>query len=94
MRVIQALHWLRSALTDPGDQRRIQQQLSSILADKTHGPAITADLREGLPTLPTWMQDIVRELLVDRDKGGNDRADDDRGNDGNRVRRQRLKAGT
>jgi Family of unknown function (DUF6088) len=71
MRVVQALHWLREALADPDDRRRILRRLRTILADKDQGPAIAADLAKGLPTLPSWMQDIVRALVADD-------ADDDR----------------
>ena len=67
MRVVQALHWLRDALADPDDRRRILRRLRAILANKDQGTAIAADLAEGLPTLPAWMQDLVRQLLADRD---------------------------
>lgn len=67
MRVVQALHWLRDALADPDDRRGILRRLRAILADKGQGPAIAADLAKGLPTLPAWMQDLVRQLLADRD---------------------------
>jgi len=65
MRVVQALHWLRGVLADPDDRRRILRRLRAILADKDQGPTIAADLALGLPTLPSWMQDIVRELVSD-----------------------------
>jgi hypothetical protein len=81
MRVVQALHWLRDALTNPDDRRRILRRLRTILADKDQGAAIAADLSEGLPTLPAWMQDLVRQLLADRD-------DDDRQHDVPIVRRR------
>jgi Family of unknown function (DUF6088) len=62
MRIVQSLHWLRDALADPDDRRRILRRLRAILADKDQGPAIAADLAKGLPTLPAWMQDLVRQL--------------------------------
>ena len=65
MRIVQALHWLRDALTDPDDRKRIMRRLHKILADKDRGAAMSSDLVSGLPTLPTWMQDIVRELVID-----------------------------
>ena len=34
-----------------------------ILQDPAHGAAIRADLQQGLPTLPIWMQPVVREVL-------------------------------
>jgi hypothetical protein len=61
MRVVQALHWLRDML--PREKNRIFKQLLSILRDPTHGKAIQDDLRSGLPTLPEWLQDVVRDLL-------------------------------
>jgi hypothetical protein len=33
-----------------------------VLADKDQGSAIAADVARGLPILPSWMQDVVREL--------------------------------
>jgi hypothetical protein len=65
MRIVQALHWLRDALPDPDDRRRILRRLRTILADKDHGSAVAADLANGLPTLPAWMQDVVRQLVSD-----------------------------
>jgi len=63
MRIVQALHWLRDALNDPDDRRRVLRRLRAILADDGHGPAIAADLSTGLPTLPAWMQDLLRPLI-------------------------------
>jgi hypothetical protein len=61
MRVVQALHWLKDML--PGDHDRIMKRLRAILRDPSNGTAVREDLRSGLPTLPTWMQRIVRDLL-------------------------------
>lgn len=61
MRVVQALHWLRDMLDS--DHERITRRLASILADPEHGAAITTDLRDGLTTLPDWMQNFLRPLL-------------------------------
>jgi hypothetical protein len=77
MRVVQALHWLRDALADPGDRRRILRRLRAILADKDPGPDIAADLANGLPTLPAWMQDVVRRLLAECDDDENERQQHD-----------------
>jgi hypothetical protein len=63
MRVIQALHWLKDTL--PSDRDRVLARLSSILADLKHGKAIRDDLRQGISTLPSWMQAVVRELLYE-----------------------------
>ena len=61
MRIVQALHWLKDTL--PTDRDRILARLSSILADPRYGKELRDDLRTGLPTLPAWMQDLVRGLL-------------------------------
>jgi len=65
MRVVQALHWLRDTLSRPQDRDRVLRRLRAILADPKHGAAIAADLADGLPTLPAWMQGIMRELLAE-----------------------------
>jgi hypothetical protein len=65
MRVVQAMHWLRGDLAKPDDRQRLVRKLRAILDRKGEGAAIAADLRQGLPTLPAWMQDLVRELLAD-----------------------------
>jgi Family of unknown function (DUF6088) len=75
MRVVQSLHWLRDALADPDDRRRILRRLRAILADEDQGAAIAADLAEGLPTLPAWMHDLVRQLLAGRDDGDHQQCD-------------------
>jgi hypothetical protein len=75
MRVVQALHWLRTALAHGEDRPRLMKRLTAILADGDQGRAIATDLAEGLPALPAWMQGVVRELLGDA--GDGHRADDD-----------------
>ena len=65
MRIVQALHWLRDTLQS--DAPRIRRRLVSIFADPTHGPAMTADLRDGLSTLPSWMQFFLRDLIATPD---------------------------
>jgi hypothetical protein len=66
MRVVQALHWLKDTL--PSDRDRVVAQLSSILDDPKHGKAIRDDLRQGISTLPAWMQAVVRDLLHDEEE--------------------------
>jgi hypothetical protein len=63
MRVVQALQWLQPTLPQDGDA--IKKRLAAIFADAAHGPAIVADLREGLATLPIWMQNFLRDLIKD-----------------------------
>jgi Family of unknown function (DUF6088) len=63
MRVVQALHWLQDTLQS--DAPRVRKRLQAIFADPMHGFAITADLSDGLSTLPTWMQIFLRDLIAD-----------------------------
>ena len=65
MRIVQALHWLRDTLQS--DAPRVRKRLISIFADPAHGPAMTADLRDGLSTLPSWMQFFLRDLIATPD---------------------------
>jgi hypothetical protein len=61
MRVVQALYWLADLF--PADQERLLGQLRAVLEDPMYGADLREDLKIGLPTLPTWMQSVVRELL-------------------------------
>jgi hypothetical protein len=61
MRIVQALFWLHDMMES--DRPRIIDQLRRIVQDPTHGAALLVDLRQGLPTVPIWMQSVVRELL-------------------------------
>ena len=60
MRLVQALYWLQDMLQS--DPTAILKRLTAILNDPDHGAAIRGDLRQGIHTLPTWMQRIVRPL--------------------------------
>ncbi len=62
MRVVQALHWLKDTLPSDGDQ--IQARLATLLADPQSGPGLRDDLRQGLATLPAWMQGVLRPLVA------------------------------
>jgi hypothetical protein len=61
MRVVQSLRWLQDVV--PSDRDRILARLRAVLADPSFGAKVREDLRAGLPTLPIWMQSLVRELL-------------------------------
>jgi hypothetical protein len=63
MRVVQALHWSRDMLSREGERDRVLQRLTAVIDDPKYGHAIRADLDDGLPALPAWMQDFVRILL-------------------------------
>lgn len=61
MRVVQALHWMKDVSGDTDSA--VMPRLLKVLKAPEHGAAIRADLRAGMPALPTWMQSIVRQLL-------------------------------
>ncbi len=67
MRFVQALHWLRPALGWAEEGLRLRRRLRVILDAGEEGKAIVNDLRQGLTALPTWMQEVVHELLGERD---------------------------
>ncbi len=69
MRVVQALHWLHDMLSNEAERRRVIEHLRKILADPTHGPPIRDDLQTGLSAIPTWMQDLIREVIGNQPPG-------------------------
>ena len=62
MRVVQALHWLRDTM-EQGDDDKLERRLQALLQG-SKGDVLRQDLAEGLPTLPSWMQDLLRPLLT------------------------------
>jgi hypothetical protein len=64
MRVVQALHWLRDVLSDANENHRIKATLERLFNTENVGRQITDDLRNGLVSLPVWMQDFLRPLLA------------------------------
>jgi hypothetical protein len=65
MRIVQALHWLRDMMGREEDDRTLLRRLRRLLNDSEQGPRLKNDLREGLPTLPAWMQVFLKPLLAD-----------------------------
>jgi hypothetical protein len=65
MRIVQALHWLRDMMGREDDDGTLPRRLGRLLNDPEHGPRLKNDLREGLPTLPTWMQVFLKPLLAE-----------------------------
>ncbi len=63
MRVVQALHWMQDMLVNDDERARVSAALHRLFADPSHGQAIRDDLRSGLPALPIWMQEFLREIL-------------------------------
>lgn len=66
MRIVQALHWLQDIIqADQADDAT--DRLRDILSDPGGGQVVRDDLRDGLPTLPIWMQTYLRDILDDAD---------------------------
>ena len=65
MRIVQALHWLRDMMGREEDDGALPRRLRRLLNDAEHGPRLKNDLREGLPTLPAWMQVFLKPLLAE-----------------------------
>jgi hypothetical protein len=64
MRIVQALHWLHDMKGGQGDDRTLLR-LRRLLNDSEQGPRLKSDLREGLSTLPAWMQVLLKPLLTE-----------------------------
>ena len=62
MRIVQALHWLRDTMPSDDDEQ-LRKRLVDLLSNPTNGAELQADLADGLRTLPSWMQDLLRPLL-------------------------------
>ena len=60
MRVVQALHWLKDALTS--ERSLILSKLTKVLDSPIYGAAIRQDLLDGFNMLPAWMQSLVLDL--------------------------------
>jgi hypothetical protein len=66
MRIIQALHWLQDKI-QTGQAVDATNRLREMLRDLARGQVLREDLREGLPTLPIWMQNYLRNMLDEAD---------------------------
>ncbi|QZP09132.1 DUF6088 family protein [Caenibius sp. WL] len=62
MRIVQALHWLQDMI-QAGQAREATNRLRELV----RGQALREDLRDGLPTLPIWMQNYLRGMLDETD---------------------------
>jgi len=63
MRVVQALHWLRDTMGDADEDRKLRRKLRHLLWNEPGSDRLRADLRDGLSTLPAWMQDYLKPIL-------------------------------
>ena len=64
MRIVQSLYWLREELksSDAADPSVVSAKIRRMLADPK-AALVRDDLVSGLNTLPSWMQNWIRELL-------------------------------
>lgn len=62
MRVVQALHWMRDMLGQDEANQKLLRRLRRLLNDPDQGDRLRADLADGLPTLPAWMQVLSAHL--------------------------------
>lgn len=71
MRIVQALYWLKDTLKNDRafDQQLVQTKLVRLLQNSAQGAALRDDLQTGLPTLPSWMQQWVRNLIAAATQG-------------------------
>lgn len=63
MRLVQALNWLKPKLADSSERDRIQKRVAKLLSDPGQGAHLRQDIKVGMSTLPSWMQDFLRTLL-------------------------------
>ena len=63
MRIVQALHWLRDTMGQVDDDALLNRRLHTILHDPNDGRILRKDLSEGMLTLPTWMQNMLRPMV-------------------------------
>lgn len=66
MRIVQALHWLQDMI-QTGQAEDATDGLRNMLRDPARGQALRDDLRDGLPTLPIWMQNYLRDMIEETD---------------------------
>jgi hypothetical protein len=66
MRIVQALYWLHSSIQDGAQvgQDVVKAKLSRLLRESNQASQIRDDLQSGLHTVPSWMQQWIRELLA------------------------------
>jgi hypothetical protein len=65
MRIVQALHWLRDTTAHEDNGLALRNKLRKLLTDADQGTRLRGDLLDGLSTLPSWMQELLKPLLRD-----------------------------
>ncbi|MCX8567027.1 MAG: protein of unknown function (DUF4095) [Glomeribacter sp. 1016415] len=66
MRIVQALYWLRDSIKDNTELEAdiVKAKLIRLLRESNQSDKIRDDLQTGLHTVPSWMQQWIRELLA------------------------------
>lgn len=64
MRIVQALHWLRDTMADVEEDGKLRRKLGDLLWSEPGGDRLRTDLRNGMSTLPAWMQDYLKPILA------------------------------
>lgn len=66
MRIVQSLYWLEDTIHNGNEANSniIKTKIIELLRTSKHRNEISNDLKVGLHTLPVWMQEWVRELLI------------------------------
>ena len=66
MRIVQALHWLRDTMGQVDEDQVLIRRVTALLNDPTNGKRLRDDLKDGLTTLPSWMQSLLRPILAEQ----------------------------
>jgi hypothetical protein len=66
MRIVQALHWLRDTMGQVDEDQVLIRRLTALLNDPMKGKRLRDDLEDGLTTLPSWMQSLLRPILAEQ----------------------------
>jgi hypothetical protein len=69
MRIVQALYWLRDVIkVSQSENQLIKDKLTIFINQSNQKGSLLCDLREGLMTLPTWMQTFLKDIFAAVDK--------------------------
>lgn len=66
MRIVQALHWLKPKLDSPDVYEDTQRRVKDILSNSKKAAILRKDLKQGLSTLPIWMQKFLNSVLPNK----------------------------
>lgn len=66
MRIVQALHWPRDTMGRVDEDQVLIRRLTALLNDPMKGKRLRDDLEDGLTTLPSWMQSLLRPILAEQ----------------------------